>query len=247
MPRKNHRVEHVPLDLTPDVLPRQVSTGPRPGWAGGTQRAETDAQRSERQRLARMRVGIDWTVCLVPGCGRSVAIFGKPDRRYDERDSEASLPMCHPHLVVAWRQIQKSAGNPTVVAAIQDADAEQRRKDDEREAHNLAQDQGGTGVIYFIRHNGLVKAGWTSNFFNRLKSYGPGAEVLCHYPGTRADETALHRQLRPALAKGREWYHDGDLVALFVKHAVERHGRPSITSVYWTEPKPDMVAQRRRR
>jgi hypothetical protein len=52
------------------------------------------------------------------------------------------------------------------------------------------------------------------------------ARVLALYPGSRDDETNLHRQLRPARALGREWYEDGDILADFVAVALEQHGPP---------------------
>ena len=79
----------------------------------------------------------------------------------------------------------------------------------------------------------------------RLKAYGPNIELLCHYPGTKQDETTLHRQLRDSLAKGREWYHDDEVLALFINQAIERHGPPKQHLLpYWTEPKPPEIRQR---
>lgn len=103
-----------------------------------------------------------------------------------------------------------------------------------------------TGSCTSLRINDLVKVGWTKNLHRRLKEYGAGAEMLCHYPATRNDETTLHRQLRSVLAKGREWYHDGDVIRLFVRQAIERHGPPTIIAADWTEPRKDVIKLRRR-
>ena len=55
----------------------------------------------------------------------------------------------------------------------------------------------------------------------------------------------MHRQLRPSLAKGREWYHDDDVIAGHVAEAIDKYGRPDM-SVTWTEPKRQSTRPRRR-
>lgn len=65
-------------------------------------------------------------------------------------------------------------------------------------------------VIYFLRtRDDLIKVGWTEHLANRkaqLSIYGWDA-LLAVKAGTWDDEQALHRQLRPYLARGREYYH----------------------------------------
>lgn len=91
------------------------------------------------------------------------------------------------------------------------------------------------GEIYYVRVGGLIKVGWTTKLADRVRSYGPDAVLLANYPGTRADEGALHRQLKPARYKGREWYTDGGVTDLFIKRALKEHGPPRFTTVGWTE------------
>lgn len=101
------------------------------------------------------------------------------------------------------------------------------------------------GEIYFVRIDDLVKVGWTSKLADRIRSYGPKAELLVNYPGTRADEAALHRQLTPARFKGREWYRETDIIQAFIAEALEKHGRPRFASIEWTTPKTSNVKPKR--
>lgn len=97
------------------------------------------------------------------------------------------------------------------------------------------------GEVYFVQVDDLIKVGWTSKLADRVRSYGPKAVLLVNYPGTRADEAALHRQLTPARSHGREWYADCDITRAFIAEAREKHGRPRFSRIEWTEPKKSNI------
>lgn len=101
-----------------------------------------------------------------------------------------------------------------------------------------------TGQIYYVQLDGIIKVGWTTILAERIRSYGPKAVLLANYPGTRADETALHRQLAPVRFKGREWYSDGPIIRDFIARAIEQHGPPRFDSLNWTEPKTVVAGKR---
>lgn len=101
------------------------------------------------------------------------------------------------------------------------------------------------GEIYFVRIDDLIKVGWTSKLADRIRAYGPKAELLTNYPGTRADESALHRQLTPSRFRGREWYSDTDIIRAFIAEAITKHGRPRFERIEWTEPKTSNVKPKR--
>lgn len=71
--------------------------------------------------------------------------------------------------------------------------------------------------------------------------------MLAHYKGTRRDETALHQNLTPSRAKGREWYHDDAIVRAFISNALREHGEPRFTQARWTEHKPIVAGKRVKR
>lgn len=60
------------------------------------------------------------------------------------------------------------------------------------------------GVVYYIRINGQVKIGYTTNLTRRSRNYPPGSELLAVEPGSREVEAQRHRQFARALARGRE-------------------------------------------
>jgi hypothetical protein len=115
-----------------------------------------------------------------------------------------------------------------------------RRVEDDDERQRRIENNGANGHIYFVRQNGLIKVGWSGRLESRLKQYGANVEILCHFPATRDDETLLHRQLRPYLARGREWYEDCPLLHDVVAGYVKQHG-PPVIKPYWTKPKDPAV------
>lgn len=251
MPRRNQREgEHPPLTVTPLDIPRPAQTRQR-RWMSDEEwearRDERDRQRHERQkaieqaaRRKRVQEVINWDFCLVPGCLTPVRVH------IYERDVDLKLPICDFHAVVVRRQIASAWDRDDVVDARQ---AVQKHRDQVRDGQERTWDirtNGGhsKGQIYILRLNGLIKVGWSSNLVKRFKAYGPDVEVLCHYPASRQDETLMHRQLRPYLKKGREWYEDCQLLADVVAKAIEHHGPPTL-SARWTEPKPDAIRPRR--
>lgn len=251
MARKNRRVENfAPLDLTPEQIPTPPPPKKIPTGDGYFRHERFDRERwqAERQRKARIAQGIDWSICLVPGCGRALVYYGRVSQRPDRRDASLELPLCFDHQAVVWQMCMKHyANNSEFIEAI--ADVNERlaaRLEGEREQEKREFAARQDGEIYFVRLGELVKVGWTRDLWSRLKSYGASAQLLVSYPATRDDETTLHRQLRPALAKGREWYHDGDVINHFIAEALEKYGPPVQFETLWTEPKRVVGGKRHR-
>jgi hypothetical protein len=245
MPRRNNRADHTgvpPLDLTP---PPTRPAMPKPGVSGPS-RAEREAANAVRQRKARINGGIDWNICLVPGCGEELKFYGSHKFRDPERrDPERVLPMCFDHQMIVWTNVQAMQNDPIILEANARVVERLREKEAaEHEARKKRWAERRDGHIYFVRLNGLVKAGWSRDVHERLRAYGPLADVLCIYPGTRDDETHLHRQLRPVLARGREWYEDCKIIEDFVADAVKKHG-PPVTYDEWTKPKQVIKPRKR--
>ncbi|WP_327582461.1 GIY-YIG nuclease family protein [Nonomuraea sp. NBC_00507] len=77
--------------------------------------------------------------------------------------------------------------------------------------------------VYFIKRDGLIKIGWTTNIRSRMKALRPD-EVLHVQPGTQKDEAALHRafrHLRVGTETGgrrlREWFQPGDDLVAYIE------------------------------
>lgn len=248
MPRRNRRERYEPRDLTP---PEWDSTSPSTPSRAEKRRKrsnESDFDRMRRQAAARVDKAIDWSVCVVPGCGRSLVLYST--LKHDDpahRDSTMELPICYPHAGIVWNMlVEFHTKRGEFAEAIADVNeriaARDKREATERKERHLARIDGD---IYFIRIGGMIKAGWTRDLWSRVKSYGASAELLCCYSATREDETTLHRQLRPALAKGREWYEDGPIVQAFIEEAFVRHGASQpVFDDMWTKPKQVVAGKR---
>lgn len=251
MARKNNRHEvFVPIDLTPADIPKPKAAPRDAGWREIRDRqAEAYNNREERQRKARVERGVDWSVCLIPGCGEEyqLGVFGHLPHE-NRRNVDLELPLCWRHMAVVVEMVL-----PRLVheGRFLDAIADLRQELAERDRREQAEEQAAfmareNGEIYFVRLGDLVKVGWTRDLWSRLKSYGASAELLVSYPGTRQDETTLHRQLTPARAKGREWYEDGAIIAHFIDEALAKYGPPEQFDGMWTKPKQVVVSKRHR-
>lgn len=242
MPRRHNRdsLEHAPLGIATEPPPPAPRT-----WqeikADMEKAAERSRQRTEARRIQRIADAIDWhNGCLVPGCQEQIFTIG-----HMAKDPEWRLPLCVHHEIIVWRTVQRSKGDLTYIDEINRTEArvalnDERAHEAQKQAWRAKQD----GHIYFLRLNGLIKVGWTRCLPERLKAYGPDVEVLCHYPATRQDETLMHRQLRPYLAKGREWYQDCKLIEDVVARLLAEHGPPN-TTAEWTQPKAIIKPRRR--
>lgn len=249
MGRKNQRRDsYVPLDLTPAEIPKPREGDPYEGWRQRRDRqAEAYNERETRQRAARVANGIDWSVCIVPGCGEEI-VYGVFRRSSSEnrRDPSLELPMCFRHsAVVVKMMIPDLVREARFVGAVADLNEELRKREKREEADAQAKFMAReNGDIYFVRVGDLVKVGWTRDLWSRLKSYGASAVLLVSYPATRQDETNLHRQLTPARAKGREWYEDGAIIEHFINEALAKYGPPEQFEGLWTRPKKVVAGKR---
>lgn len=252
MPRRNNRPVYEPQDFTTD-LPDSPRPRPRIGdqWTPSSEtqdqaRREREAERKRLQERARLNGGIDWSVCLVPGCGGILPnelFHSQPARR----DHQTFLPMCFTHLAVAYAQARAKDDETLMVEAVaivlERREAKVKSIDEARKKAWLTKRDG---HIYYVRINGLIKVGWSRDVKERIHSYGPDVEVLVVYPATFADETNLHRQLKPARARGKEWYEDGPILADFITKALEQHGPPRQFDS-WSKPKQVVAGKRVKR
>lgn len=180
-----------------------------------------------------------------PDAGPGPCVVGKSCRRPGAVFIGHEGRICEHHADLIWGKVEwrdaVDCDIPVTGSEAREyarADARARRTAEHRKPTSL-------GEIYFVRIDDLVKVGWTSKLADRVRSYGPKAELLANYPGTRADEAALHRQLTPARFRGREWYSDTDVIRAFIHEALERHGPPRFDRIRWTEPKSSNVKPKR--
>lgn len=82
------------------------------------------------------------------------------------------------------------------------------------------------GIVYYIRMNGLVKIGFTTDLSKRSRAYPPGSELLATEPAGRYTERDRHQQFSRWLARGREWFEESDLLREHIAELVSRYGVP---------------------
>jgi hypothetical protein len=196
-----------------------------------TRDPELATQRAENRRQFRLsRPPLRFEQCAIRGCRERV--YGN-----------AELSVCEDHAVVIWEIVEKRDQSPflreCLSAAIERRDTirAQQREAVKAEEQALRTAPDAEGDIYYAKVGDLIKVGWSSDLYQRMRSYGPHAELLVHYRATRADETYLHRQLKPSRAKGREWYADDAIIRAFVARALREHGEPRFVTLDWTDPK----------
>lgn len=130
--------------------------------------------------------------------------------------------LCIEHAHTAWSYYQRNTQPALMREAV--AELKSEMKAEARQA-KTARAAAGEGTIYYLRLHDTIKIGWTADLERRLKDYPPYAEVLAEHPGTRAEETDLHKTFTPSRTHGREWYQPTpELVAHIERVRAERSG-----------------------
>jgi hypothetical protein len=244
MPRRNARAQHESFNANV-ILGEDYKFTLDPEEAAARRKRRQERAEAAQKRLVESTKST-WTRCVVPDC-----TFQVPR----QLRNGIEFPVCTLHAVAVWVDIETRADDPTIQEATAALRARRKviRAEWEAEEARIEEDYRKrfaagmvNGHIYFIRANGLVKVGWSSDVESRLRAYGPNIEILCLYPATRQDETTLHRQLKPSRAKGREWYADDPIIQAFVAEALEKYGPPWV-KVVWSGPNEIVAAKRTRR
>lgn len=112
---------------------------------------------------------------------------------------QLALPLCEHHVMRVVRHAQDLLKS--------------KPKDPVRVAR-LRQDRD--GVVYFLRFQGLIKIGFTSNLKLRLSTITHD-ELLHAQPGTPADERRVHVAFAH-LRENREWFRPEPDLMEFIEH-----------------------------
>ena len=83
------------------------------------------------------------------------------------------------------------------------------------------------GWVYYMRINGRIKIGYTTNLRQRSRNYPPGTELLAVEPGTKAMEKRRHDQFSRSLAQGREWFAESEALTEHIAALAERYATPT--------------------
>lgn len=86
-------------------------------------------------------------------------------------------------------------------------------------------------MIYFLKHNNLIKIGYTSKIASRmstLKNQFPGAFLMKSIAGTAAKEKAIHRLFADCRSHG-EWFHSTPLLESCIEKQAWSSDKPALT------------------
>ncbi|MCK8477215.1 GIY-YIG nuclease family protein [Microbacterium aurugineum] len=88
-------------------------------------------------------------------------------------------------------------------------------------------DEDADGWVYYMRINGRIKIGYTTNLRQRSRSYPPGTELLAVEPGTPELEKRRHDQFSRSLAQGREWFAESEALTVHIAKLAEQYATPT--------------------
>jgi hypothetical protein len=119
---------------------------------------------------------------------------------------------------------------PAVTKAI--AEAGKMRKVEAKQraimfAMNRKEPHNGDGFVYYMRINGRIKIGYTTNLKQRSRNYPPGTELIAVEPGTRETEARRHDQFSRSLAQGREWFAESPALTEHMAALARKYGVPT--------------------
>lgn len=136
--------------------------------------------------------------CIWPGCTSAVGRY--PDTR-----------MCGSHARIIHDHVAKHDTETAEQATLN----EQAWRDRNRREQ-----------LYIVRVGAYLKIGYTANIENRMRTYPPDSILLATWPGTRAEEAALHRRFAHLRSHGREWYPLAPVILEHANNVVAEHGPP---------------------
>lgn len=166
-----------------------------------------------------------WPRCVWPGC------FAP---QVDPRPDRIQTPLCSWHVQLVFQAEWPFQGTPAEMAA-ENARLERQISELEARLRERTRATPTDGTIYFLRCEGSIKIGWTSNLTQRMRGYPPNTVMLATMPGTRSDESQLKRRFAVHATHGREWFAAVPTLMQHIDQVIAEHGAP---------PKVEFAAKR---
>lgn len=94
---------------------------------------------------------------------------------------------------------------------------------------------GATGFVYLMTDGYLIKVGYTGRSDVKQRSGELRAQLMCFWPGTKADEARLKAQLKPWCVGG-EWCHlpdNGPMLTLLRERVGQWGGKAGLQVLDW--------------
>jgi len=175
-----------------------------------TKAASTPAaiQRAAERQAEKERTTV---VCLMPGCTLTHSLLPE-------------LHLCDEHLTIVHDSVDYTI-----------ASKNRKMKDAYYAAHPPVVTPPNPGHIYYVKSDGLIKIGWTSNLAKRMRQYAPNSQLLATHPGTRADEQRLHKRFAVHRSHGREWYPLAPVILHHIDMMKAKYGEPD-TVAFGAQP-----------
>lgn len=166
----------------------------------------------------------------------------KPETLWCRWGRHEFIPLAHlkevlPEGVMCAGCQSKIAENHLGVVAMPEMSALEHRKERIRRQEEKAQreaegrikraDPKADGFVYYIRIDGQIKIGFTTNLKQRSRTYPPTAELVAIEAGTLLTERDRHQQFHRDLARGREWFTESEALKVHMAELQERNGVPS--------------------
>ncbi len=127
----------------------------------------------------------------------------------NDADENFNAPVCMTHAKqLAVQVMLLTAKKPVTNRPIKEAP--ERRSSNPTHGRARLED----GLVYFIKFDGRIKIGFTTNLPQRMRSI-PHDEVLALIPGTVSTERALHRKFDSLRANG-EWFTAGPQLRSYI-------------------------------
>ena len=166
------------------------------------------AERAAKRRAEQERTAV---VCLMPGCTMT-------------QSPMPELHLCDEHLTIVHDSVDHMA-----------ATKHRKMMDAYNAAHPPVVTPPKPGFIYYVKSDGLIKIGWTSNLAKRMRQYAPNSQLLATHPGTRTDEQRLHKRFAVHRSHGREWYPLAPVILHHIDMMKAKYGEPD-TVAFGAQP-----------
>lgn len=145
-----------------------------------------------------------------------------------EYEYAKELKLCKTHAAIVMYQGDKHMFVKFQYYDLQGLDAELAYQQELTDQASARDERRSAPVTLYVIQGGMnVKIGYTARpLAARLRDYPPNHTLLVHFPGTRADETALKRKFRHLRTHGNEWLAHAPEVTEWIDRMIAEHGKP---------------------
>lgn len=181
------------------------------------------------------------TGCQIDGCDNLLA----SPVTTEELVSASFIRMCEEHYILTLHTMAQLFEPGSLIRHISGASEAQRlrwnRENEEAKRRESERRSQLPGWIYYLKVGDLLKIGYATILYDRLRQYPPNITVLAVHPGTRDLETHLHRKFRLHRERGREWYTDAQVIREHISEVNDTFG-PAEEQHPWLAEAPSRIA-----